>query len=95
MPSLDTGTKCNNNIEKEQAKNLVIVDIDDQLSVLRQKAPAYLHAIIDKIRNDFFKLSYFNVGCDIENFANHKPGDCTPVDCFWSNKQQEDTGGCT
>lgn len=81
-----TTTKNNNNYDS------LILEIDTELSDINQR--------INKLKNTFFILYEFRQGLDVDKFASSKPGERTPVDCFWSNnkKQQQhrsDIGGCT
>lgn len=73
------------NIRRKPSKNdlqVCVVDIDEQLRELDNELAGYhspLRYRTARLRNDFFRLSNYIEGCDIEKFASHESGDMTPL----------------
>jgi hypothetical protein len=91
---LKSSTATNNNRYTKEIDE-TIVEIDSQLSELDQGSIYSLPHKIILIRQNFYRLFHFLKGCDIDKFANHKPGEKTPpvADHFYRHNIHNNSNG--
>ena len=73
--------KVSNKTSKTEVQ-LCIIGIDEELNELYNELMSYPSSMIFRvirIRNEFFRLSYYVEGLYVVRFASHEEGDKTPL----------------